>query len=120
MAKSNIQFSGHIGKEPVMRYTSEGKAVLSFSVSLYTGGTKEAGYKPSVWVEVSVWEKVAEAWNDKIHKGNLVSITGIVRPPRTYVNREGKEVNVGLEVNADKIMLGDVFSGESESEEIGF
>ena len=45
---ANIKFSGIIGRDPESRYTPEGKRVLQFSVSLWTGGNKEKGYTDSL------------------------------------------------------------------------
>ena len=51
----NIKLTGIVGK-PESRYTPEGKAVLTFSLGLYTGGNKEAGYKERAWVRCEAWE----------------------------------------------------------------
>jgi single-strand DNA-binding protein len=107
---SNIKFSGNIGKEPELRYTPDCKAILSFSVSLYTGGTKESGYKQSVWVKVNAWEELATTWSEKIHKGDKITVTGQPVEPREYKNRDtGLMVKAGLEVTAKAITVGDEF-----------
>lgn len=109
---SNIKFSGRVGKEPELRFTPEGKAILTFSVSLYTGGTKDKGYTPSVWVRVSAWEDLAAKTNELISKGDVVTVTGLAKTPRTYKNSEGVEVSAGLEVTASEIVKGDEFKVE--------
>lgn len=106
---SNIKFSGRVGKEPELRFTPEGKAVLTFSVSLYTGGSKKDGYTPSVWVRVSAWEDLAAKTNELIGKGDVVTVAGLAKAPRTYKNSEGVEVSAGLEVTASEIVKGDEF-----------
>ena len=124
----NIKFSGNIGKEPTLRYTPEGKAVLSFSVSLYTGGSRAEGYKPSRWVGVTAWEQLAEDMNETLTKGAKVTVTGAVKPLRNYM-RDGAEVDAGLEVTANLIEIGDMFrdapepgslADEAETDEIPF
>lgn len=106
---NNIKITGNIGKEPELRYTPEGKAVLSFRVSLYTGGSKENGYKPSVWVGVTMWEDKAVEMNDQLHAGEKVTVYGMTKPPRTYKNSDGQEVPAGLEVTASVIEKGNGF-----------
>ncbi|MHB8961991.1 MAG: single-stranded DNA-binding protein [Saccharofermentanales bacterium] len=110
---NNIKFSGNIGKEPTLRYTPEGKAVLSFSVSLYTGGSRTEGYKPSRWIGVTAWEQLAEDMNATLTKGAKVTVSGMVKPPRNYT-RDGAEVDAGLEVTASLIELGDMFRDAPE------
>lgn len=113
---SNIKFSGIIGKEPESRYTPEGKRVLQFSVSLWTGGNKERGYTDSLWIRVEAWEERAELWADKLAKGNRVTVTGTPKPPRTYKDRDGNERSAGVEVRAWEIEVGDAFKVEQDVE----
>lgn len=105
----NITIAGRIGREPESRYTPTGKATLTFSMSLYTGGNKESGYKDSVWVRVIAWDDLAEKWIDKIHKGEPVTITGRVDAPRTWVDKGGETRSAGLEITANRIVIGDEF-----------
>ena len=108
---NNIQISGNIGKDPVLRYTPDMKAVLSFSVALYTGGSKEEGYKDTQWFGVSVWGEDAERLNAELHKGDKVTVTGMMRPPRTYT-RDGAVIKADPEVTANLVELGDKFKDE--------
>jgi single-stranded DNA-binding protein len=113
---SNIKFSGIIGREPESRYTPEGKRVLQFSVSLWTGGNKERGYTDSLWIRVEAWEALAELWADALQKGNRVTVTGTPKPPRTYKDRDGNERSAGVEVRAWEIEVGDAFKVEQDVE----
>lgn len=113
---ANIKFSGIIGKEPESRYTPEGKRVLQFSVSLWTGGNKEKGYTDSLWIRVEAWEERAELWADKLAKGTRITVTGTPKPPRVYKDRDGNERSAGVEVRAQEIEVGDAFKVEQDVE----
>jgi len=97
-----ITIVGNIGKPPDLRYAPNGNAVLTFSMALYTGGSKDKGYKESVWVRVTAWEELAETMNEVLDKGMRVRVAGIPQPPRTY-DKDGEKVSAGLEVTAQTI-----------------
>lgn len=105
---ANIKFCGNIGKEPELRYTPSQQPVLTFSVSLYTGGSKDNGYKESVWTRCTAWDDKALFLSDKLHKGQKITVEGQPQPPRTY-QKDGKDVSAGLEVTVENVELGDGF-----------
>lgn len=103
---ANIKLTGTVMKTE-SRYTPQGKQVLTIGMSLYTGGSKEEGYKKSVWVNVNAWEELA-AENEELEKGSHITVTGQVKEPRTY-KKDGIDYPAGLEVTASKISWGDEF-----------
>ena len=105
---SNIRITGNIGLEPEMRFTPQGKEVLSFSVALYTGGTKENGYKDTYWVRCTAWEELAVKLSNDLKKGMKVTVAGQAQPPRTY-EKDGQQVKAGLEVTVYEVFEGDTF-----------
>jgi single-stranded DNA-binding protein len=104
---ANIKFSGTVMKSE-SRFTPQGKQVLEIGMSLYTGGSKAEGYKPSVWVNVAAWEEIAVA-NDALKKGDHITVTGQVKEPRTYKGHGIDNYPAGLEVTAYEITIGDEF-----------
>ena len=108
-----IIITGTIAKEPELRYTPEGKAVLSFSVPLYTGGSKAKGFSESLWCKVVAWEILAEQWQS-LTKGGKVKVSGTPKPKRMYTNKNGAEVQADLEITANKIEV----VGRTSEEEI--
>ena len=101
----NIKLTGIVGK-PESRYTPEGKAILTFSLGLYTGGNKDAGYKDRAWVRCEAWEELAET---ALEKGETVTVTGQAKTPRKWTDKEGNERDAGFEVVAREIAQGDWF-----------
>ena len=116
----NIKLSGIVGK-PETRYTPEGKAVLTFSLGMYTGGNKDAGYKDRAWVRCEAWEQLAEA-NSALEKGATVTVTGQAKTPRKWTDKEGNERDAGFEVVAREIREGDDFwtTGKPSDDDLPF
>jgi len=116
----NIKLSGIVGK-PETRYTPEGKAILTFSLGMYTGGNKDAGYKDRAWVRCEAWEQLAEssAW---VEKGKTVTVTGQAKTPRKWTDKEGNERDAGFEVVAREIREGDDFwtTGKPSDDDLPF
>lgn len=65
-------FIGRLGKDPDMRYTTNGKAVASFSLAVNRDGKKDE----SDWINFVAWEKTAEVIAQYCHKGDLLGVTG--------------------------------------------
>lgn len=65
-------FIGRLGKEPEMRYTTNGKAVASFSLAVNRDGKKDE----ADWINFVAWEKTAEVIAQYCHKGDLIGVTG--------------------------------------------
>ncbi len=79
---------GNLGKDPEMKYTTDGKAVTTFSVA--ASNRKDE----TVWFRVSTWEKLAETCNQYLHKGSKVLVEGALKAdaqgnPRTYERKDG-------------------------------
>ena len=69
---NNCSFIGRLGKDPEMRYTTNGKAVVSFSLAVNRDGKKDE----SDWINFVAWEKTAEVIGQYCHKGDLLGVTG--------------------------------------------
>jgi single-strand DNA-binding protein len=68
-------FIGRLGKDPDMRYTTSGKAVVSFSLAVNRDGKKDE----SDWIDFVAWEKTAEVISQYCHKGDLIGVTGALQ-----------------------------------------
>lgn len=66
-------FSGRLGNNPQMRYTSEGKAVTSFNMAI------SLGRDAVMWQRVTVWGGQAETVNQYLGKGDQVFVTGYMK-----------------------------------------
>lgn len=69
---NNCNFIGRLGKDPEMRYTTGGKAVVQFSLAVNRDGKKDE----SDWINFVAWEKTAELIAQYCHKGDMIGVTG--------------------------------------------
>ena len=68
-------FIGRLGRDPEMRYTTTGKAVVSFALAVNRDGKKDE----SDWINFTAWEKTAEIIAQYCHKGDLIGVTGALQ-----------------------------------------
>ena len=100
----NVVFAvGNLGKDPSMRFTSDGKAVTDVSMAASTFGTE----KPE-WFSMTAWEKVAEIMNEYLHRGDRIAVAGrLVRDTwQGKGEHEGKSFHRTKLVVNDMLMLG--------------
>ena len=83
---NNCCFIGRLGRDPEMRYTPAGKAVVSFSLAVNRDGKKDV----SDWIDFIAWEKTAEVIAQYCHKGDLLGVTGALQH-RSWEDKEGKK-----------------------------
>lgn len=72
--------AGHLGGDPVLRYTQGGTAVCDFSVATSDSWTDAQGVKQTrtEWFKVTAWGKLAELCNQYLAKGRKVLVEGTV------------------------------------------
>ena len=108
---------GNLGKDPEMKYTTDGKAVTTFSVA--ASNRKDE----TVWFRVSTWDKQAETCNQYLHKGSKVLVEGALKAdaqgnPRTYERKDGGGWAASFEVTASSVRF---LSGKDEpADEVPF
>ena len=103
MASFNkITIVGHLGRDPVLRYTPQGTAVCDFSLATTErrSGSGE-GQEITTWFKVTLWGKQAEVANQYLAKGRQVYVEGRLRQTE-YTDKEGMK-RTALEVNATDI-----------------
>lgn len=98
---NQVTLVGRLTKEPNLRYTPEGRAVLNVTLALNRNFKNQKGEYEADFVLCTLWGKLAENTAKYCQKGSLVGITGRIQT-RSYDNAEGKRVYV-TEVIADSI-----------------
>jgi len=111
-----ITIIGHLGRDPEMRYTSEGQSVTSFSVASSRKYKTAAGEQreETEWFRVSAWGKLAEICNQYLSKGKQVYVEGRLRVG-TYQAQSG-ETRVSLDVTCSDIQFLGGGQGQGQSE----
>ncbi len=81
---------GNLGRDPEMRYTSNGTAVCNFSVATNEVYQDRSGQrqKRTEWHNIVVWSKLAEICNQYLTKGKQVYIEGRIQT-REWDDRDG-------------------------------
>ncbi len=88
---NRVTLIGNLGREPELRYTAGGKAVVNLRLAVTTGFGDNA---QTDWFNVVAWEKLAEACNQYLAKGRAVLVEGRLRPdeggnPRVFQRQDG-------------------------------
>jgi single-strand DNA-binding protein len=86
--------AGAVGKDAELRRTQSGDAVLSFSLAVDQGKSKDGQKRDTKWYDASLWGKRAESLQSYITKGSKLTLQG--RP--TAREHQGK-VYMGIAVN---------------------
>ena len=91
---------GRLTKDPVMRFTPDGKAVTDMRVAVND-------YKDNtMWMKVAVWGKDAENCHEYLRKGALVLVEGSLDydkdtgNPKTYVSKSDGQTHATFEMTA--------------------
>ena len=91
----SITIAGGIGRDAELRTTQQGDKVAGFSVAVDDGVGQNKG---TIWFDVSVWGKRAEALAQYLTKGSRVAVSGDLGTRE----HNGK---IYLTVRADQITL---------------
>ena len=96
---------GNLGKDPEMKYTTDGKAVTTFSVAASNRKDETA------WFRVSTWEKLADVCGRYLHKGSKVLVEGRLKAePPVFQKKDGTWAS-SYEVTAENVRF---LSGKDE------
>jgi single-strand DNA-binding protein len=96
---------GHLGADPEMRYTPDGKSVTSFRLATthrYTTSKGEAREETD-WFRVTVWGRQAEQCNQYLKKGQQVYVEGRLHA-REWQTQDG-QTRTSLEVTSSNVVF---------------
>jgi single-strand DNA-binding protein len=102
---NKITIVGYLGRDPEIRYVSQGTAVCNISVATTERRKNVEGeYEDhTTWFRVTLWNRQAELANEYLAKGRQVYIEGRLRQEE-YTDREGAR-RVSLEVTATEMQF---------------
>ena len=76
-ALNRIQLIGYLGRDPDSRFTPSGKRVTHFSLGVtQRWKTGDENRESTEWVNVEVWDRLAEICSEYLKKGSLVYVEG--------------------------------------------
>lgn len=104
---NKVLLIGNLGKDPEVRFTSNGKAVAKFPVATSEKWTDTDGNKQerTEWHNIVVWGKQAETCGQYLSKGRQVFIEGSIRT-RQYDDKDGNKRYMTEVVARDVRFLG--------------
>ena len=95
--------TGRLTRDPELRYTTSGTAVVSFTLAVDRQFRNQNGDRDADFVNCVIWRKSAENFSNFTHKGSLVVVEGRIQT-RNYENQQGNRVYV-TEVVVDNFAL---------------
>jgi single-strand DNA-binding protein len=100
MSFNKIILVGNLGRDPELRYTTQGTPVCSFSLATNEKRKDKSGESQDVttWFRVTLWGRQAETASQYLTKGRPVYIEGRLRVEE-WTDRDGKQRHT-LEVHA--------------------
>ena len=102
---NKIIIVGHLGRDPELRYTTDGTPVCNFSIATTERKKDKSGEYQDVttWFRVNLWRRQAEVANQYLSKGKLVYIEGRLSQTE-YQDRDGN-TRYSLEVQGTDIQF---------------
>ncbi|QFV00251.1 single-stranded DNA-binding protein [Limosilactobacillus pontis] len=95
--------TGRLTRDPELRYTTSGTAVVSFTLAVDRQFRNQNGDRDADFINCVIWRKSAENFSNFTHKGSLVGLDGRIQT-RNYENQQGQRVYV-TEVVVDNFAL---------------
>ena len=120
----SLTIVGNLGRDPEMRFTSDGKAIASFSVATSNQYTNKQGekVKETTWFRISTFGKQAEICKEYLAKGSKVLVVGRLNAdpstgaPRIWQKADGTN-GTSFEVTAETVrFLDKAKSGEKQDD----
>ena len=103
---------GNLGRDPELRYTQSGQAVVNFSIATSENWTDKSGEKQerTEWHRIVAWGKTGELCAQYLSKGRTVYVEGRIQT-REWEDREGQK-RTTTEINAQTVTF---IGGRGES-----
>lgn len=109
---------GNLTQDPQLRYTPQGTPVTTLRIAVNTPFKDRMGEmkKDTCFINVVVWNQMAEVCNQYLQKGRAVFVDGRLQS-RSWQDSEGKQRNT-IEVRARRVQFMPRPQRQMESQEI--
>ncbi|MGM7634712.1 single-stranded DNA-binding protein [Bacillus sp. Hm123] len=88
---NQVTLVGRLTKDPEVRFTADGRALLNMTVAVNRPYRNQEGLSQTDFIYCTVWNKSAENTAKYCRKGSLVGVLGTIQT-RTYDDKDGKRV----------------------------
>jgi len=111
---NKVMLIGNLGKDPELRYTTNGVAVASFSLATTDSWKDQDGnmQERTEWHNIVAWKKLAEICGEWLKKGKKVYIEGRIQT-RNYDDKNTGSKKYFTEIVAETMIMLDS-KGSSE------
>lgn len=105
---------GRLTKDPELRYTQNGTAVVSFTLAVDRPFKSKDGGQDTDFIRVVAWRKLAELCAEYLKKGQQAAVDGRLQV-RSFDNQEGQRITIS-EVVADNVRFLESSKGKASDE----
>lgn len=88
---NNVSLIGRLTRDPEMRYTASGTAIVNFTLAINRPFKDENGSEQADFINCVAFGKRAETIANYVKKGNRFGVTGRIQTG-SYENKEGQRV----------------------------
>jgi len=105
MSVNKVILVGNLGKDPELRYTASGTAVVNFTLATSERFKDRSGQQQekTEWHTIVAWRNLAEICGKYLHKGKQVYIEGKLQT-RKWQDRDGND-RYTTEIVADQMQM---------------
>jgi single-strand DNA-binding protein len=100
---NRVVLVGRLTKDPELRYTPSGLAVVRFTLAVNRQFSSQSGEKEADFINCVAWRKQAENLANFQRKGNLIGVEGRIQTG-SYEGQDGKRVYT-TDVVADSVQF---------------
>lgn len=110
---NTITIIGHLGADPVTRFTASGQKVTTFTVA--TKGRK-GGNDVTIWFRITVWGDRFDKMITHLKKGSAIIVVGELQPTEIWTDKENRP-QVTLEVTASSLHFSPLGRGQNQEQQ---
>lgn len=99
-----VALIGNLVREPELKYTPNGKAVVKFTLAVGRDFKNAAGERETDFIDCHAWEGTAEYLGNYATKGQPVAVTGSLRV-NTWTDKKDGSKRKGVEVSVTRVQL---------------
>ncbi len=92
---NKVMLTGRLTRDPEIRYTGSGQAVMSFSIAVnrrFLDARTNEWREETLFLDCEAWGKMAERLGEVLRKGTPVYVEGRLRPD-VWERSDGQKVN---------------------------
>ena len=104
---NKVLLIGNLGKDPELRYTPDGLAILKFPMATTERFTDKSGNKAekAVWHNIVAFDKMGQTLANYLKKGKQIFVEGRINN-RSYDDKEGNKKYITEIVATNIVLLG--------------